>query len=302
MEPVQQREDGRLAEAFRMPDAAKLVVRTLDSASMGVTEIRVKQSGFGLTDQIPCADAAMLAVQLTAIPFHEAISDGKAVPVRDIRPGDTLFYDMRSNPQANVMTPSHSLHFVLPRALLDEVAETIKSHRIDRLFPPTGAAVHDKHLARLAIAILPALRKPTAATALFTSHFTLTLGIYACWRYGGMQAPKQPKGELCGLQIRLAAEYISANLDGGFELGELAAVCGMPARNFVVAFRETLGMAPYQWLALRRIDLARSLLDDGRHEIAEIASLSGFADEHHLSESFTRAMGVTPLAYRSQLH
>jgi len=285
-----------------MPEAARLVVRTLDSSSMGITEIKVDREGFGLTDPIPYTDAAMLAVQLRAIPFHEAMTDGKAVPVHNITPGDTLFYDMRRDPQANVMTPSHSLHFVLPRALLNDVAATIESHRIEGLFPPTGAAVQDRHLAKLALAILPALHRPTRTSALFTSHFTLTLGIYACWRYGGMQAPKQPQGELCGLQTRLATEYISANLDGGIELGELAAVCGMPLRQFVVAFRDTLGMAPYQWLALRRIDLAKSLIDGGRHEMGEVAAASGFADETHLVESFTRAIGTTPLNYRAQLH
>lgn len=302
MQATEQREDGRLAEAFRMPDAAKMVVQTLDSSSMGVTEIKVDQDGFGVTDPIPYSDAAMLAVQLRAIPFHEAMTDGKAVPVYDIRPGDTLFYDMRRNPQANVITPSHSLHFVLPRALLDAVAETIASHRIEGLFPPTGAVVHDRQLAKLAKAILPALHRPSLATALFTSHFTLALGIYACWRYGGMQAPKQPQGELCGLQTRLATEYISANLDGGVELRDLAAVCGMPVRQFVVAFRDTFGMAPYQWLGWRRIDLAKSLLQAKNREITEVAALSGFADSAHLDESFERAVGVSPLTYRAQLH
>ena len=71
---------------------------------MGVTEIKVERDGVGLTDPMPYTDAAMLAVQLRAIPFHEAMTDGKAVPVYDIRPGDTLFYDMRRDPQANVMT------------------------------------------------------------------------------------------------------------------------------------------------------------------------------------------------------
>jgi AraC-like DNA-binding protein len=268
---------------------------------MGVTEIKVERDGFGLTDPMPYTNAAMLAVQLRAIPFHEAMTDGKAVPVYDIRPGDTLFYDMRRDPQANVMTPSHSLHFVLPSSLLDDVAAMIGSHRIEGLFPPTGAVVHDRHLARLATAILPSLHAPTRTTALFTSHFTLALGIYACWRYGGMQAPRQPAGELCVLQTRLATEYISANLDGGIELGELAAVCGMPLRHFIVAFRDTFGMAPHQWLALRRIDMARSLLEGGQHELSEIASASGFIDEPHLVESFTRAIGATPLNYLAQL-
>ncbi len=287
-----------IAHAFRMPDAAHLSVQALDRASLAVTEIRLNRDGFGWTDPIPYADAFMLAVQFKGIPFHEAMTDGKPVPVYDIRPGDTLFYDMRRDPRANVNTRSHSLHFVLSQTLLDEIAGEIRSHRIGGLFPPTGAAVHDRQLARLAKSVLPAIRKPDEATDLFISHLTLTLGIYACWRYGGMQAPQQPKGELCGLQTRLAKEYIAAHLNGGIELSELARVCGMPARRFAMAFRDTLGMAPYQWLTIRRIDLGKSLLAKCRYSLDKIASLCGFADVVHFSRVFKEATSITPLKWR----
>ena len=289
-----------VAEAFRRPDAARIVVRTLDNASLGVTEIEVDRDGFGLTDPIPYTDAQMLAVQLKAIPFHEAITEGKPVPVYDVRAGDTLFYDMRLDPRANVPTSSHSLHFVLPRSLLDGIAEAIESHPIDHLFPPTGAAVHDAQLTRLARSILPALRNPTEATALFSSHFMLTLGLYVCWRYGGMQAPKQPTGHLCRLQTRIAKEYLAANLDGGVELGELSRICGMPAHRFGIAFRETLGVAPYQWLMQHRLELAKSLLRQTGKAIADVAALCGFADTDHFTRTFTQVTGLTPDGWRAQ--
>jgi AraC-like DNA-binding protein len=291
---------GHVAEAFRKPDAARIVVRTLENASLGVTEIEVEDDGFGLTDPIPYTDAAMLAVQLKPIPFHEAISAGKPVPVYDVRPGDTLFYDMRLDPRANVPTSSHALHFVLPRSLLDGIADTIDSHHIDHLFPPTGAAVQDAQLARLARSVLPALRNPTEATALFSSHFMLTLGLYVCWRYGGMQAPQQPAGHLCRLQTRIAKEYLAANLDGGVELGELSRICGMPAHRFGVAFRETLGLAPHQWLTQHRLELAQSLLRQTRKAISDIAALCGFTDTDHFTLSFTQLTGLSPDGWRAQ--
>jgi AraC-like DNA-binding protein len=290
-----------VAEAFRLPDAARLRVRTLANESISVTEIQVNRNGFGMTEPIPYQDAGMLAVQLRAIAFHEAMTDDKPVPVYDIRPGDTLFYDMRRDPRANVMTRSHSLHFVLPRKLIQEIAAAIEGNLIDGFRPATGDIVRDVRLARLARSILPVLRNPERASALFTSHFALALGIYACWRYGGMLAPQQPTGELCKLQIRLSQEIIAANLDGGIALGEVASLCGLPTRRFLTAFRDTLGMSPYQWLQVRRLELARTLLRGRKHEIVEIATLCGFADEAHFSGAFSRATGLTPVDWLERL-
>ena len=112
-------------------------VRTLNRASLLVTEIKLDRDGFGATDPIPYTDAAMIALQMRAIPFHEAMTDGRPVPVHDIRPGDALFYDMRRDPRANVMTRSHSLHLVLSRRLLNQVAEIADAPPVDEVGPPT---------------------------------------------------------------------------------------------------------------------------------------------------------------------
>jgi hypothetical protein len=97
---------------------------SLPSTAAASAAIRLDRDGFGETAPIPYADAIMIALQFRAISFHEAMTDGKPVAVHGIRRGDTLFYDMRRDPRANVMTKSHSLHFVLLRTLLDMVAET----------------------------------------------------------------------------------------------------------------------------------------------------------------------------------
>jgi len=294
-------EDG-VADAFRLPDAARLSVRALEKASLAVTEIRLNSDGFGLTDPIPYSDTAMLAVQLRAIPFHEAMSDGVAKPINGVVAGDTIFYDMRHDPRANVPTKSHSLHFLLSREVLDGVAEAVECHRIEGLVPAPGTVVHDQRLVRLARSILPALKQPTRTTGLFASHFMLSLGVYVAWRYGGMQAPQQPEGHLGGLEMRLVTEFMSARLDGDIELGELARLCGMPLHRFVVAFRETTGMAPHQWLGMRRLELAKSLLRRGQASVVEIAEVCGFADETHLVDCFVRTTGSRPFDWQMQVH
>jgi AraC-like DNA-binding protein len=289
--------DTGIAEAFAQPEAARLRVRAFDKSSLGITEIRLDREGFGETAPIPYANAIMLALQLRAIPFHEAMTDNKPVPVHGIRRGDTLFYDMRRDPRANVMTRSHSLHFVLSRQLLDDVARETGTPSIEDVRPATGVAVHDAQLMRFGKRALAALRKPQDAGALFVSHLALALGIYTATRYGGAMPKKSGTAALSAAQVRLAKELISASLNGGLEIAELAAACGMGTRQFLVAFREATGMAPYQWLRLRRVDAARALAATGRHPLTEIAALCGFADASDLEAAIA---GNCPLLGRDR--
>jgi AraC-like DNA-binding protein len=267
-----------IAEAFAQPEAQRLRVRAIDKSSLGITEIRLDRDGFGETAPIPFADAIMIALQLRAIPFHEAMTDNKPVPVHGIRRGDSLFYDMRRDPRANVVTRSHSLHFVLSRDLLDEVARETGTRSIDEARPQTGVVVRDPQLMRFGKRALAALRKPGESNALFVSHLALALGIYTATRYGGATPVDARGATLSPVQIRLAKELISASLNSPLEIAELAAACGMATRAFLVAFREATGMAPYQWLLVRRAEMARSLVAAGRHHPGEIIALCGFAD------------------------
>ncbi|NEA87195.1 AraC family transcriptional regulator [Streptomyces sp. SID7958] len=83
-------------------------------------------------------------------------------------------------------------------------------------------------------------------------------------------------------------------------LAELAAGLGLSRYQLLRAFRTTMGVPPYAWLAQYRVTRARALLDAGLRP-AEAAALVGFADQAHLTRWFRRVLGVTPAAYRNSV-
>lgn len=83
-------------------------------------------------------------------------------------------------------------------------------------------------------------------------------------------------------------------------LAVLAAELGLSRYQLLRAFRTTMGLPPYAWLAQYRVTRARRLLDTGLRP-AEVASLVGFADQAHLTRWFRRVLGVTPAAYRNSV-
>jgi AraC-like DNA-binding protein len=63
-------------------------------------------------------------------------------------------------------------------------------------------------------------------------------------------------------------------------------------------FKDTTGVAPYQWLVQRRVDVAKSLLEERRHSLSDIAFECGFADQSHFTRVFSRITGLSPGAWR----
>ncbi|WP_031171145.1 AraC family transcriptional regulator [Streptomyces durhamensis] len=83
-------------------------------------------------------------------------------------------------------------------------------------------------------------------------------------------------------------------------LAGLAADLGLSRYQLLRAFRTTMGIPPYAWLAQYRVTRARALLASGLRP-AEVAPLVGFADQAHLTRWFRRVLGVTPAQYRNSV-
>ncbi|MEO3810862.1 AraC family transcriptional regulator [Sphaerisporangium sp. B11E5] len=107
-------------------------------------------------------------------------------------------------------------------------------------------------------------------------------------------------GDARGVEIeagRVVREVLHYSDDLGITAGELAAAAGRSRFAVYRSFRAAYGMAPSDYQRQLRLRTARRLLDEGR-PLAEIAVMTGFTDQSHLTRWFTRYFGVTPGAYR----
>ncbi|NKZ05334.1 helix-turn-helix transcriptional regulator [Actinomadura latina] len=116
----------------------------------------------------------------------------------------------------------------------------------------------------------------------------------------GPRAVPQRRRSDAGRVARQVATRLSDELAAPPTLAELAADLGLSRYQLLRAFRDSMGMPPYAWLAQHRVTRARLLLETG-HRPAEAATLVGFADQAHLTRWFRRVLGVTPGAYRNSV-
>jgi AraC family transcriptional regulator len=117
--------------------------------------------------------------------------------------------------------------------------------------------------------------------------------------YGGLKiGGRQARGGLAGWQERRATELLAAHLTGQIALQDVAVACSLSVSHFSRAFRETTGLAPHQWLLHRRIEAAKSAMQDARLPLSEIALTCGFADQSHFTRVFSKQVGVSPGCWR----
>jgi AraC-like DNA-binding protein len=68
--------------------------------------------------------------------------------------------------------------------------------------------------------------------------------------------------------------------------------------HFNVAFRNSVGASPHEYLNQRRIERAQQLMLSTAMPLCEIATECGLADQAHLSRLFRKLVGETPAAWR----
>ncbi len=289
----------RLGERMHVDNAPAIVTRVLRKADMAVTEIRCDHPLPGMSGLLQREDAFLVLLQLRDFPGHKYWEDGRQAPEYDLRTGEIGICDLKRDPVALLDKPHHSLHFYLPRAALNAIADDTNAPRIGDLRYKPGAGVDDVMISSLRSTMLLALANPEQVNQLFVDHVMLAVGMHVALTYGGMR-PVSPRvrGGLAPWQVRRAKEILSVHLDGGISLQEVARECHLSMSHFSRQFHRTTGLPPHKWLLTRRIEVAKENLGDRRMSLSDVAAACGFADQSHLTRVFTRMVGVSPGAWR----
>lgn len=81
-------------------------------------------------------------------------------------------------------------------------------------------------------------------------------------------------------------------------INQLAEIAGLKKSNFTLQFRALTGKTPIAFLRECRMEMASTLLEDGRIGIEEVANRVGYESVSAFHTSFKRWSGQPPGAYR----
>lgn len=101
----------------------------------------------------------------------------------------------------------------------------------------------------------------------------------------------------CRDEIEKACAFMHRHYAERINLDQLCRCAGLSKSTLLRAFTKSKGVTPYGYLENIRISEAKKLLEQGAAP-AEAALQTGFSDQSHFTNFFSRFIGLTPGAYR----
>ncbi len=93
--------------------------------------------------------------------------------------------------------------------------------------------------------------------------------------------------------VKIVREFLDENYDQDVGLEQLAHLTDLSPYHLNRTFRRQVGLPPHAYQIQRRIARSKVLLRQG-WSIVDVAHITGFADQSHLTRHFKRMVGVTP--------
>ena len=212
--------------------------------------------------------------------------NGKAVKTPPLPAFATSVIDARGNPMCFVGSGFDFLHFHIPRAGLDDIAQDHKMAPIDT-YRFVLLREMDIAMSQIAKNVLPHIHANGSTSALALDHLSLLLGAHLLDRYAGIKRLSAvPVGGLAPWQMRRAQEMLRGHLHANIRVQQLARECELSVSHFARSFKVSFGVSPIQWVIGQRVSFAKQLLIQRKISLSDVAIQSGFADQSAMTRTF----------------
>jgi AraC family transcriptional regulator len=299
--------NGRVSN-LRQPsvnDVAHLYPEAVAASSDALAwqDIRVVHLRHCLNEMVvPPSDNHCLVLNLSS-PLHLHARLGKrhfagkvlAGEVAIIPAGTAWSYQSQSSHPRNTL-----LLFLRPLFVRSIVQGFDFAHEELALIPEIG--FQSRHIRHISMSLLGELNEANVVGRLYADSLAIGLAMQLIRRYSSLKDVQIGHGGMAPHRLRKAIALIDQHLaredEGRVALRSVAKEVGMSYFHFSRAFKRSMGMTPTNYIAERRIERAKKLMQETGLPIAEIALRSGFSSQSHFTTSFRRLAGVTPRSFR----
>jgi AraC family transcriptional regulator len=162
-------------------------------------------------------------------------------------------------------------------------------------------SIDDPVIQQLALALKTEIQTGCMSSRLYGESLGTALAARLVQNYAVSKPSLEFKADgLPQPQLERVIDYIKANLAQDLSILDLASLTSMSESHFSRSFKQSVGIAPYQYLMQQRVERAKQLLKQQAISISDIALDCGFANQTHLTKVFRQMTGVTPKAYQKR--
>ena len=168
--------------------------------------------------------------------------------------------------------------------LLNRTAQELMQSEIE-LIPQLS--IDDPVIGQLALALKTEIQTGCMSGRLYGESLGMALAARLVQNYAVSKPAFEFKARgLSRSQLARVIDYMQANLTQDLSILDLAIVTGMSESHFSRGFKQSVGIAPYQYLIHQRVERAKQLLKQQAISISDIALDCGFANQTHLTKVF----------------
>jgi len=198
--------------------------------------------------------------------------------------------------------PNMLLLYLRPLFVRSAAGELDFSHETG-LTPQIG--FRDNQICHVAMSLLHELNEANVVGRLYADSLATGLAIQLVRHYSSLKDVHVGHGGMAPHKLRQAIALIDHHLsdeeEGRVALRVVAGAVRMSYFHFSRAFKQSMGMTATNYIAERRIERAKKMLEETELPISEIALRSGFSSQSHFTTAFRRLAGNTPKAFRAAL-
>jgi AraC family transcriptional regulator len=163
----------------------------------------------------------------------------------------------------------------------------------------------DEHICHVAMSLLHELNEANVVGRLYADSLATGLAIQLVRRNSALKNVHVGHGGMAPHKLRRAIALIDRRLsgeeDGRVALRAVARDVHLSYFHFSRCFKQSMGMTATNYIAERRIERAKKMLEETELPISEIALRAGFSSQSHFTTAFRKLAGATPKAFRASL-
>ena len=255
---------------------------------------------------IPASDDHCIVKNLGEASFFMQVYPGKRRFEGKMLYGDTAIISAGSTWVCRAEgseLPPMLLLYMRPLFVRSAAGELNFNHSEIGLTPQIG--FKDKNICHVAMSLLHELNEANVVGRLYADSLATGLAIQLMRRYSSLKDVHVGHGGMAPHKLRQAVALIDHHLsdeeEGRVALRGVALAVRMSYFHFSRAFKQSMGMTATNYIAERRIERAKRMLEETELPISEIALRSGFSSQSHFTTAFRRLAGATPKAFRAAL-
>ena len=282
---------------------SEAVVASSDNLSWQNVRILHLQRSFGEL-RVPATDkhclvlnlstCVTLSAEVTKRHFEGALRTNEVA----IMPAGSSWSLCSNNSRIDVL-----LLFLRPLFVRNAVKDFDSSFKDLELTPQIG--IQSQHIRHIALSLLSELSEANVMSRLYADSLAVGLAMQVARHYSYLKDLHVGQGGMAPHRLRKATSLIEEHLlseqEGRVALRSVAREVGMSYFHFSRAFKQSMGMTPTNYIAERKIERAKKLMQETDSPISEIALRSGFSSQSHFTTCFRRLAGVTPRTFRKQI-